>query len=247
MTQTPITRTTLAQVYGISETDMVDAPFEAGTQAFQDHLSRITHSRQALRQAFGWHPETCIFLFVGTLLRFKGVFTILDAVQMLQQKNLSYDPPAFQVLLIGSKASQPGEWDLDAYRRQVVTQGLEKWVFFPGPRSREALAETCLAADACLLPTQKDCWPKVLVEAALAGLPLVTTNACGAAGALVQDGKTGFVIPPANPHALAHAMEKLLDPTVRQTLGNQARHQCQTYSDPEQETLGFLQAIHRAS
>ncbi|MBF0161865.1 MAG: glycosyltransferase family 4 protein, partial [Magnetococcales bacterium] len=240
--QTPITRKTLAAVYRIADTRMIDAPFEAGATAFQAYLSQCTEPRPLLRQALGWPPELCIFLFVGTLLRFKGVFTLLDAAEILQQRG-----HRFHVLCIGDKAAQPGEWELSAYRQQAARQGLAEVFFFPGPLPLAELASRYLAADVCVLPTKKDCFPKVLVEAALAGLPLITTDACGAAEALVCEGESGFVIAPDQVSALVSAMEKLLDPALRHRMGQQARLRCQAFCDPERESNGFLRAIHLAS
>ncbi|MBF0399298.1 MAG: glycosyltransferase family 4 protein [Magnetococcales bacterium] len=239
--QTPTTRQTLAEIYHIPDHRMVDAPFEAGATAFQNDLSRISLPRPALRQALAWPPESCIFLFVGTLLRFKGIFTLIDAAAILHQRGHH-----FQLLCIGEKAAQAGEWSLQAYQQRAADQGVGQIISFPGPRPLAELAACYLAADALVLPTQKDCFPKVLVEAAIAGLPLVTTDACGAANALVFDGETGFVIPPDDALALATAMEKLLDPELRQQLGSQARQRCLAFCDPERETDGVLQAIQMA-
>ncbi|MBF0295981.1 MAG: glycosyltransferase family 4 protein [Magnetococcales bacterium] len=242
LTQTPITRATLSQVYGIPEERMVDAPFEAGATAFGHYLSGITRSRESLRQEFGWSPDECVFLFVGTLLRFKGVLTLLDAVADLAQRT-----DRFRVICIGEKAAQPDEPAIDDYRRLASERGIAGRIGFPGSRPLAELAAAYLAADALLLPTQKDCFPKVLVEAALAGLPLVTTSACGAAGALVADMETGCVIPPDDPVALTRAMTTLLDPALRQRLGERARATCLAFCDPDKETEGFLTAIQRAA
>ncbi|MEO5339253.1 MAG: glycosyltransferase family 4 protein [Magnetococcus sp. MYC-9] len=240
--QTPITRRTLAEVYHIPDARMLDAPFEAGATAFQGYLSRISLSRSALRQALAWSPEECIFLFVGTLLRFKGPFTLIDAATILQRRG-----HRFRVLCIGEKAAQDGEWDLPSYRRLAADKGVGEVISFPGPRPLAELASCYLAADVLVLPTQKDCFPKVLVEAALAGLPLITTDACGAAEVLVCEGETGFVIPPDDVPALVAAMETLLDPELRQRLGRQARHRCLAFCNPEREAEGFLRAIRLAS
>ena len=246
--QTPTTRHTLTDIYAIPASLQVEAPFEAGVSLFQQQLQRITTPRNQLRQTSGWSPDTCIFIFVGTLLRFKGVFTIIDAVESLNRYLNQYlnRPPPFKVIFIGSKAGQAGELDLEEYRHHINERGLAEQISFPGPRSREQLAATYLAADVCLLPTQKDCWPKVLAEAAMAGLPLITSDACGAAGSLVRNGETGFVIPPDDAQALAQAMQSLLVPEQRIKMGKQARQTCQTFADPERETNGFLQAIERA-
>lgn len=52
--------------------------------------------------------------------------------------------------------------------------------------------------------------PVVLLEAAASGLPAIVTDA-GGSGEVVVSGKTGFVVPIGNPHALSSAMERVLE------------------------------------
>ncbi|WP_149038271.1 glycosyltransferase [Kitasatospora sp. MBT63] len=65
------------------------------------------------------------------------------------------------------------------------------------------------AADAVLLSSDSEGVPGVLIEAALAGLPAVTTDV-GFVRDVVQDGVTGAVAPPGDPAALAEALGKVL-------------------------------------
>ena len=238
--QTPVSRRTLAAVYGIDPARMVDAPFEAGAARFASLLERVEGAREELRHTYGWDPEMTVFLFVGTLLRFKGLETILDAAAILKGRERN-----FKVVCVGDVAAQPGEWSLSECQQEAARRGVLVEVIFPGPKPKRALAELCLAADVSLLPTWKDTWGKVLVEGGLAGLALLTTSACGAAGSLVVDGETGFVIPPKDPEALVGAMERLMDPATREQMGAAARQVCLAFSDPEQETAGYVEAVER--
>ena len=245
LVQSAASRHALPLVYGIAQEQMVDAPFESGATVFQAQLSHIQQSRDTLRQNFGWDAETCIFLFVGNLMRLKGLFTLMEAARLLKEQCPTHKESTFKVIIIGISPKQPTEFSLEEYRHHVAAMGLAKTVIFTGPRTMAELATFYLAADACLLPTEKDTWGKVLVEAALAGLPLVTTEACGSAGELVLENETGFIIPPSDLHALVNAMNKLLDPALRHRLGTQARRHCQIICDPERETAGFIQAIQK--
>ncbi len=239
--QTPVSRDTLTEIYGIDPSLMVDAPFEAGATLYRDLLEQVEEGREKLRFNHGWDPGMTIFLFVGTLLKFKGLETLLAAAAAILKRS----ERIFKVVCVGDAAGQPGEWSLDEYRQQAAQRGILAEVIFPGPKPMEALAELYTAADVCVLPTRKDTWGKVLVEAGMAGLPLITTDACGAAGTLVVAGESGFVIPPNDPEALAVAMEKLLDPDLRERLGVAAERICRTFSDAEKETRGYLLAIER--
>lgn len=64
----------------------------------------------------------------------------------------------------------------------------------------------------------------VLLEAAAAALPIVTTNV-GGTGEVVEDERTGFLVPARNPSALATAMERLmtLSEAQRRAMGDGGR------------------------
>jgi glycosyltransferase involved in cell wall biosynthesis len=237
--QTPVARDTLTQVYGISEASMVAAPFESGARFFQPLIAAVQHDRESLRRAFGWGDET-VFLFVGTLLQLKGIRTLISATQTLAQTN-----SGFKVVCIGAEGG-PHEPRIPDYQRAAREANVEALIEFHGGVAPEQLARAYVAADAFVLPTHKDTWGKVLVEAALAGLPLITTTACGAAGTLVQDGQSGFVVAPKDSQTLADAMRRLLDPDTRREVGSKARATALAFCDPEAEVAGFREAILKA-
>ena len=68
-------------------------------------------------------------------------------------------------------------------------------------------------------------WGLVVNEAMHAGLPVIATDAVGAAaGGLVHDGQNGYVVPERNPERLGDAMRRLLgDPESAARMGRQAR------------------------
>lgn len=77
-----------------------------------------------------------------------------------------------------------------------------------------ALYRSC---DVFVFPTHEEGGPQVTYEAAACGVPIITTP-MGAAR-LVEDGKTGLIVPPGNPEALAEALARLArDPALRMTL-----------------------------
>jgi glycosyltransferase involved in cell wall biosynthesis len=235
--QTPVTRETLAAVYGIPPDRCIDAPFDAGASVFRELYGRIPEDRETIRRKWGL-PDGCVFLFVGTLLRFKGVGTLLRAACELTRQD-----PTITLLLVGGAGRQTSEPSLESWRAEADALGIGSSVQFVGQRPLRECAEAYRAADVFVLPTSRDMWPKVLVEAALAGLPLITTERCGAAGSLVLDGRNGFVVPADDPGSLARAMRMTLDPRIRQSMGVWSRDIVDRLCDAEREAEGFRTAI----
>lgn len=84
-------------------------------------------------------------------------------------------------------------------------------VTFLGNVGRDALPELYACADIAVVPSRSDTWGMALNEAALAGLPLVSTTAAGGAHDLIEEGVNGFLVPPGNAAALRASILRLAD------------------------------------
>ncbi len=101
----------------------------------------------------------------------------------------------------------------------------EEGVFhYPGlTANSEPLVELFRQADVFALPTRADCLAVVLGEAKAASLPIVTTGV-GAHAEAVEDGRTGFVVPPDDDEALGDALVHLVeDEALRREMSERAR------------------------
>jgi glycosyltransferase involved in cell wall biosynthesis len=110
--------------------------------------------------------------------------------------------------------------------------GVEGRVRFLGVR--RDVAELMSAADGYVLSSAWEGMPVVLLEAGATGIPIVAT-AVGGNREVVLDGRTGFLVPPGDPAALATAMLRLaeLPPDQRRRLGQLGREHIDTrYSLP---------------
>ena len=89
---------------------------------------------------------------------------------------------------------------------------------------RDGMPDVLRAAHLVVLPTYYgEGLPKVLLEAAACGRPIVTTRMRGCSD-IVRDGENGFLIPPKDPEALALAMRTLInDPQLRVRMGARGR------------------------
>jgi glycosyltransferase involved in cell wall biosynthesis len=90
-------------------------------------------------------------------------------------------------------------------------------------------------------------WGRVANEAMHAGLPVVASEAVGAAaGGLVRDGRNGLVVPERDAEALADALRAMVaEPDLAAGLGQQAREDAREY-DYSRMADAFEAAVERA-
>ncbi|UCG12795.1 MAG: glycosyltransferase family 4 protein [Deltaproteobacteria bacterium] len=161
-------------------------------------------------------PDTSVVGFVGWLLPIKGTTFLVQAMAQVSQRH-----PSGLLVLVGN-----GE-DIQL-KKQVESLGLEDKVLFLGWRSD--VEEIMYCFDMLALPSLNEGMGRVLVEAMAAGLPIVASRVGGIPD-LIQDGKNGVLVPPANPAALAHAISELLDDgNRRKRMGEAGRKMCRPYS-----------------
>ncbi len=130
-----------------------------------------------------------------------------------------------QVLLDVFGARLQGKCELDIVTREEVDlTGLD------GARVHHGLTSNCPEllslyenADIFVLPTFGECHPIATIESLAAGLPVVSTR-IGAIPEIVTEGKTGFLVPPADGEALGDAIERLVaDPEMAMDMAWQAQ------------------------
>ncbi|HVN92787.1 MAG TPA: glycosyltransferase family 4 protein [Terracidiphilus sp.] len=238
--QSPASYQVLTEVYGCSPDRVISAPYEAGASLFRRILGDAKASGRT-KHDFGLDADT-VFLYAGNLHAFKGVADIVRAAALLAGDE------SFLCVFAGPEepASKDGA-TIEHFMRIARSIGVERRVRFLGPVTPQKLAELYMAADAVLLPTHKDCFPKVLVEAGLAGKPLVTTSACGSAGLIVQDCVNGFLIEPGDVSQLAQAMIKLHDPALRATMGACSKEIVDRCCRMDLEVQGYIEAVQRCT
>lgn len=97
-------------------------------------------------------------------------------------------------------------------------------VTFAGQLEGRELAAAYAAADVFALASRRETWGVVVNEAAAAGLPLVLSDAVGAAGDLLRQGENGLLVPAGDADRLAEALTRLAaDPELRRRMGSRSR------------------------
>lgn len=150
-------------------------------------------------------------LFVGQCVYVKGIEFLLQATPLLSDKGAVID-------VVGNMAGEP---DYFLRLSKIVKDlDLQKRVIFHGHISDKAgLAQFYQQADIFVLSSLMEGFGIVLLEAMSFGLPIIATKV-GAISELIKDGLNGLLVPPADPSALAKAIDLLLrSPALRDQYG----------------------------
>ena len=131
-------------------------------------------------------------LFLGNVIYRKGLHTLLKAI--------SIQPSAFQLHVVGSLTSEPAYAKL--IKEFIVQKDLSSLVFLQGSLDREPLVEHLRKAHVLVVPSSYEGFGIVYLEGMCFGLPAIGTTA-GAAGEVIEHGRTGYLIAPDDSESLA--------------------------------------------
>lgn len=153
-------------------------------------------------------------LFLSNLMESKGVFVLLEACSILEQRKIE-----FECNLVGA------EGDLTAvqFSEKVAEKQLSGKVKYLGKKYGDDKHEVFTNADTFIHPTLNDCFPLVLLEALQYSLPIVSTFEGGIPD-IVEDGVNGFLVHQNKAESLADKLEMLIkDIELRQQMGTAGR------------------------
>ncbi len=164
-----------------------------------------------VRRELGLPDDALVIGCVAVMRADKGHRDLIDAFH-----RIAATFPNAHLVLVGE--GQPLAGQLQA---QAQALGLAPRVHFTG--RRDDIGNVLMAFDVFALPTLREALGTVFIEAAAMGLPVVGTNV-GGVPETMQAGVTGLLVPPADPEALAGALEGLLaDPALRRRMGEAGR------------------------
>ena len=172
--------------------------------------SFTVEERAALRRALELDPADFCLLTMASLVPRKGIDVLLEA---LTRAPLRPDAPGPRLrLLVAGKGPERATLE-----RRAVALGLGERVRFLGERDDKAeLLEAC---DAFVLPSRREGLGVAALEAMAAGRAVIATRV-GGLGEAVLDRKTGLLVEPEDPAALAAAIAELRDDeALRASLG----------------------------
>ncbi len=216
--------------FGISDQLIFTAPNAVDVTLFSKP------AKQARRNEFEVRARRSLpsryFLFVGRLVKDKGIFELLETYAQLDTEIRD----KVGLVFVGDGADRPALMERSA---RIAPGAIQ----FPGFIQREGLSDFYALADALIFPTHSDPWGLVVNEAMSCGLPVVVTGVAGCVADLVQDGWNGFVVAPKDRAALASAMTRLAsDSVLRTEMGSKSRERIEAYS-PEAWAEGLVNAV----
>jgi len=163
------------------------------------YVSEPIEGNQSYKPMWSFPRDAKVLLFVGRLIREKGIFDLVEALSLIKSS------VPVHLLIVGDGKES------DAIRKRISELKLEKNVTLTGYLQGKALQAAYNCADIFALPSyHQEGFPTVIAEAMNKGLPIVTTHIRGAADHLLEGINTLFV-PPRDPTALAGALTELLN------------------------------------
>lgn len=165
------------------------------------------------RQQLGLDPDAFIILQLGRMVPRKGVDTVIQSVAVLRERF----GIAAHLLIVGGNAEQIDTLNTpELGRLMALTKALDlaRHVTFTGQQARSQLRYYYSAANAFVTTPWYEPFGITPVEAMACGTPVIGA-AVGGIKHTVVDGKTGYLVPPKDPEAVARRLA---------TLYNQPRH-----------------------
>jgi len=163
-------------------------------------------------------------IFWGRVTESKGIFDLIEAFSELHG-----DFPGVRLELIG-----PTDDKIERLRieRKLQQLNLKQFVFLTGMQSPEYIVKRLENALMMVYPTHLDTSPNSVLEAMVAGVPIIATRVGGIPD-MVEHNITGILVSPRDPERLAQAIRLLLqNPDERRRLGDNARRLMRDRLDP---------------
>jgi glycosyltransferase involved in cell wall biosynthesis len=220
--------------YGANEASITVFPNTVDIEEFGRRASELSGRREDMRRALGVADDALIVTQVSRFIPFKAPDEAVEAVaraRMLTTRQL-------HLVLVGSGPMKDG---LDQRAKEL---GLP--VSFPGWRSGDELIALYAVTDIFLLLSRRETWGIVVNEAAACGLPLVLTDAVGAAADLLVPGENGELVHSGDVAGQAAAIARLAnDDDLRAKFGQRSRELARPWGY-ELSVESFVEAMKRA-
>lgn len=222
---TPAEESQLEFLYGVKKEKIVTIPPGVDTARF------YPISQEEAKEAINISCSDRLLLFVGRIEPLKGLQNLIRALALIREKRNGNDGCYCLMVIGGDPNASSDSMSSEMSRIKSLSKelGLNDLVVFLGKRAQETLPYYYSAADILIMPSYYESFGMVALEAMACGTPVVVSHV-GGLPFLVQDGKTGFVVPGGDPEALVEPLMRLMDhPDLREMMGRQAAEYARQY------------------
>lgn len=162
---------------------------------YYDRTPEVMEKAEALRC-----NEKFTFVFVGRIVRDKGINEMIEAFVRLYKEN-----PTIRLILVG-----PYDDNLDPISEEAQKNiDLYEDIISVGRQSGTDLLAYYAASDCFVMPSYREGFPNTVLEAGAMGLPSIVTDINGSRE-IIEEGVNGMIVPPQNAEALYIAMKTMM-------------------------------------
>ncbi len=154
--------------------------------------------RVKIRKNIGISDNESVIIFVGALMRDKGVYELINAFTKISAKH-----PAVQLIILGEGPEN------NSLNKIISNNRLNNKIHLIGSHPHDEVYLWLKASDLFVLPTYNEGLPNALLEAMACGLPVIASKV-GGIPEVVKDGENGILIAAKNAGALYQALDQML-------------------------------------
>lgn len=179
-----------------------------------------------------------IILFVGRLVKQKGVDYLLEAFRLLKE-----DIDDLVLLIIGN-----GDYEKNL-KIKVKDLKIENYVCFLGRIDNDSLYHYYKISDVCVVPSitdeMVDAWAFVVNEAMFCAKPVIASEAVGSAYDMIKNGENGFMVPERDSKALYDSLKTIFtDDKLKKDMGIMSKKMVENHFSYKNMVDGFINAIN---
>ena len=180
----------------------------------QTNVVVVSNTVKIPNEIVKWNDNVNRVLFMGVLIKRKGVVDLLKAIHLLKEQDKLQN---IQFMIAGTGNE---ETVLKEMAEQLKIEQYVKFCGWISGKEKSQLFQTC---QMLVLPSYNEGLPIAILEAASYGMPVVATDV-GDISAAIRDGKNGYLINPGDVEGLAEKMIKILEcKDVYEKMSNESR------------------------
>ncbi len=211
----PQDETDLIEMYGAEPSRLVTIPCGFDPSEFWPI------AKPTARAVLGLDPDEPILLQLGRMVPRKGVDNVIRGLARLRKRQ----GIAARLLVVGGESREPDPVqtpEIGRLQRIARQEGVNDAVTFVGSRRGTSCSDYYAAADVFVTTPWYEPFGITPVEAMACGTPVIGSNV-GGIKTTIDDGRTGYLVPPKDPDALAGRLADLLrDPARLRAFGRAA-------------------------